>query len=209
MNQPLHDFAQNQIWCAIVNARRRAHRLDAAARPARPRRPPLGTQTAPATAVHHPRHPRPHRPTGPAHLAQKAPWAPRRRRPAPVVRLSPGCRSGYGFHGPGRAGWGGRVSAVSRGRRGRGAPSQDNQINKAPPAPRPGSTTTRRKLRANVPCLGGALAARSQFRTWAVGGGGLVLTDGGVGLGGSASAVPDVADDDLDDAGDGDGEERA
>jgi hypothetical protein len=45
---------------------RRADRLDANARPRRPRSPPVGAETAPPPAVHDSGRPRPHRPTSPA-----------------------------------------------------------------------------------------------------------------------------------------------
>ncbi len=53
-NLPLHDFAQNQIWCAPRRPGLRAHRLDADPRPHRFPGPPVGTQTAAAAAVHVP-----------------------------------------------------------------------------------------------------------------------------------------------------------
>ena len=61
-NLPLHDFAQNQIWCAIValagdlTAWMQTLALTGHAGP------PLGTQTAPAAAALHPGPLRRHRP---------------------------------------------------------------------------------------------------------------------------------------------------
>ena len=65
-NLPLHDFDQNRIWCALVGARRRAHRLDATPRPHRSRRPPVGTETAPLRLFTIAATARPDRPAGPA-----------------------------------------------------------------------------------------------------------------------------------------------
>src|SRR4051812_2099818 len=45
-NLPLHDFAQNQIWCAIVALAADLTARMGDPRPDRPRGPPLGTQTA-------------------------------------------------------------------------------------------------------------------------------------------------------------------
>ena len=75
-NLPLHDFTQNQIWCAIVAL---ACELTAWMQMLALHRtpgPPLGTQTPTATAVLHRRAARPHTAaatacTCPAH----APWA--------------------------------------------------------------------------------------------------------------------------------------
>jgi len=75
MNLPLHDFAQNQIWCAIIMLAAELTAWMQLLAPHQPRRPPVGNETAPATAV-----------TVPAalartgrrvllHLAAKAPWA--------------------------------------------------------------------------------------------------------------------------------------
>jgi len=61
-NLPLHDFAYNQIWCALVALALRADRLDAVPRPDRPRRAPLGAQATAAAAAFDPGPPRPHRP---------------------------------------------------------------------------------------------------------------------------------------------------
>ena len=58
-NLPLHDFAQNQIWCAIVALACELTAWMQTARPHRPPGPPVGTQTAPAPAVHRRRPPSP------------------------------------------------------------------------------------------------------------------------------------------------------
>jgi hypothetical protein len=60
-NLPLHGYAQNQIWCEIVAPGLRTARLDANARPHRPR-PPPGTQTAPPADLRLRRATRPRQP---------------------------------------------------------------------------------------------------------------------------------------------------
>ena len=87
-NLPLHDLDQNRIWCAIVAL---ACELTAWAQTARPHRapgPPVGTQTATATAVLHRRAARPLRPT---HRA--APVRTRTLGRAPPARRSPRLRA--------------------------------------------------------------------------------------------------------------------
>ena len=73
-NLPLHDFAPEPDLVRHRRARLRTHRLDADARPHRPR-PPVGTQTAAAAAV---LRRRPARRGGRRvllHLAARSPWA--------------------------------------------------------------------------------------------------------------------------------------
>jgi hypothetical protein len=74
-NLPLHDFAGNQLWCAIVGTGPRAHRLDADAGPARPPGPPLGTQTTPTPAALDHRQVGRHRRCTVLHLSRHAPCA--------------------------------------------------------------------------------------------------------------------------------------
>ncbi len=61
-NLPLHDMDQNRIWCAVVALACELTRLAADAHHDRPPRAPVGTQTAPATAVQHRRPARPQQP---------------------------------------------------------------------------------------------------------------------------------------------------
>jgi len=68
-NLPLHGFDQNRIWCVPGRPGLRDHRLDADAHPGRPRRTPMGTETAAAQTLHRPSSPDPNRPAGlAAHL---------------------------------------------------------------------------------------------------------------------------------------------
>ena len=76
---PLFDFTQNQIWCAIVALAIEITAWTGDARPDRPRRAPVGTQTATAAPVHRPGHPRPHRPPGPAPPRSQSTLGPTRR----------------------------------------------------------------------------------------------------------------------------------
>ena len=83
-NLPLHDFAQNQIWCAIVAL---AAELTAWTQmlPHRSPRPPVGTETAPAPTVHRSRRAGPHRPPGPAPPRRQGTLGPARQRRTPTT----------------------------------------------------------------------------------------------------------------------------
>ena len=94
---PLHDNTCEPDLDRGRRARRRPPRLDGHARSGRHPRPPLGTQTPPATTLHRPSNPRPPRTTTPRAL-RRAPslgrTSPRRRQPAPAAptrrpRLTP------------------------------------------------------------------------------------------------------------------------
>ena len=73
-NLPLHDFAQNQIWCALVGlAAELTAWMQLLALPGPT--PAVGTQTAPLPDLHRRRPPRPHRPTTPAPPRRQTSWS--------------------------------------------------------------------------------------------------------------------------------------